>query len=491
MSRRAQCVVVVGLTILTGCRSMNRAYTGEPVFETVSVDLGQKQGKPLYRAAGFLEGRYVAVPKERVAALKIRLERDGRNEIWQHAALARELGIEQQVVLLWPAGVDDEHPGDGGNWARWENDVADAVRRTQSLGIRVQWNLWNEPDFPLFWRRSGAQWNETWRRAFRVVRELDPAAIITGPDWSGGGDVHSERNRRFLEFCKQHDCVPDYFAWHFPKDVVEEAGYMRRLLKELGIRVKGLMVPEYCLEENLYCGRTAWEIARIERAGIDYACRASWPAGPPPLGGTLADPAKGVPRGVWWAYKRYADITGVLVKTEPGAHIELVAGVDEAKGVALMLLGNKGRATSVSGGTFSGNAAGASNAVGLVNVRVSGLDRMPWLVRDRRARARVERLPDDNGAAVPVPPVVIESDLPVRNGCVEIAIEWENERDAFAVQLSRAGPPSHPPETRGLTLEERRCQSDNVERRLLPRRYRQDGILKACAANLEREKACL
>jgi len=404
--------------------------------ETVQVDLSREDGIPNYCAAGFLHGIKDSVPDEMIRPLKLRLERTGKANTWQQAERLKALGIEQQLIIEgWGWGEDKEHPGDNGRWDRWEALVSNVVTETKARGITVQWDLWNEPDYIYFWRRSPEQFDETWKRAYRVVRKLDPDAIIAGPGWSGEMDVYSARFRQFLEFCKENDVAPDYFCWHFPKDTVAEAKYIRDLLAELQIEVKGLMVAEYCFEENMYCGRTVWEIAQLERANIEYACRASWWS---PLGGILADPKQGTPKGLWWAYKRYADITGTLVHTEPSEHIDLVAGIDDKTETALVLLGNKGSAARASSGTFTDAAKGdlerGADSSGTVTVRLTGLGKAPWLLKDGKLRVFVERLPGGDGA-VESPPVVMESEMGTNGDSLDIMIPWDNERDAFAIQL--------------------------------------------------------
>jgi len=424
------------LLAITGC------MTAEDRHMRVTVDLSSEMGPPKYRASGFLnafsmDGKHPS--DDMVVPLRIQLVRTGNLHTWGQADRMKALGIKQQLIITgWGSGVDKEHPGDNGNWKRWEDLVADWVRKTKARGIRVQWDLWNEPDYEYFWRRSQEQFDEAWKRAYRVIRRLDPEAPIVGPSWSGVTKVGSERFVNFLKFCKRNQVVPDYFTWHFPKDIVKETQYCRKLFRELGLNVKGLMVTEYGRKEEMYSGRIAWLITQIERARLDASCRANWGDGH--LGGVFVDARKGLRKGQWWVYQRYADITGMLVTTEPGRYIDLVAGKDKKRRVVQVLLGNKGSAAVTSDGTFRHSPGsgpdGSGAAVGDVAVRFTGLEKTPWLIAGGRVHVVVERIPENEGKAVTGPVVVTESDVRVRGDSITIGIAWTDERDAFVVRLT-------------------------------------------------------
>ncbi len=69
---------------------------------------------------------------------------------------------------------------DFGRWARFVGDVARANR-----GRSLVWDVWNEPDQPYFWNGTEAQFHETYRVAYQVIRqELGPDAVVAGPSVS-------------------------------------------------------------------------------------------------------------------------------------------------------------------------------------------------------------------------------------------------------------------------------------------------------------------
>ena len=261
------------------------------------------------------------------------------------------------------------------------------------------------------------QFNETWRRAYLKIRQTNPQAVIIGPSWS---NVHPGQPRftAFIRFCQENKVVPDHVCWHFPRDAVKEADECRKLLKAENIQVKGLMVNEYCTPNEQYAGKTAWLIAQIEWAKIDLSCHAIWgDEGKGNLDGILFDPRQAIPKGQWWAYQRYAVLSGRLVSTTPSAKIDLVASRDEQGRIAHVLLGNKGRLE------------------GDVTVSFRGLNKAAYLREDDRIHVIVEQIPEANGGAVTAVQTVVDARLPIRDNAIDVVIPWTSDRDAFAVRL--------------------------------------------------------
>ena len=388
--------------------------------ETVTVDLAADGGEILHRASGFLHGfsNDGQLPPDRmIVPLKARLHRTRPGTTWAQAERMKNLGIQQQVVMSDGWGYGKGHPGDDGQWAKWEAFVVLVVQEAQTRGLKPQWDIWNEPDHGFFWKRSPEQFNETWRRAYLKIRQTDPQSVIVGPSWS---NVHPGQSRfaAFIRFCKDNKVVPDYICWHFPRDVVKEADDCRRLLKTENIQVKGLMVNEYCLADEQYAGKTAWLIAQIERAKLDLSSHAIWgDEGTGNLDGILFDARRAIPKGQWWAYNRYAELSGRLVSTTPSTKIDLVASRDEHAKLLQVLLGNKG------------------GLQGDVKLHFQGLDNVAYLREGNQVRVVIERIPENKGGAVTAVQTVIDARQPIRDNSLDVTIPWASDRDAFAVRL--------------------------------------------------------
>lgn len=397
---------------------------GDTRREGVGVDLAVDAGEPRWRAAGFLHGfaglhDLPDLVRERAAPLKVRAVRAQASACWQMAPVCGELGIRQIAMIScdWGFGVYHPHPGDGGEWKAWEMLIDKVVQERREAGAPVIWDIWNEPDYAHYWRRSPEQFLAAWRRAFRQLRRLDPEMPIAGPQWSGEMNIRGELFERFLRYAAEEDVLPDYFDWHFPKDIVQEAEFCRQLFARLGIRFQGLFASEYCDEHQFHCGRMAFEIAQVERAGIDQAILASWRV---PFGGLFSDLQAGTPRGAWWVYRRYAQMSGRLAGTTPSQHVELVASADPAARCVRILLGHRG---------------GPGVTVAL---RVEGLQAAPWLAPEQRLRARVERIPQAGAAPVPAPLAVAATVQAAGDDALQITFPWQSDQDAYAVSLGNA-----------------------------------------------------
>ena len=88
-------------------------------------------------------------------------------------------------------------PGTNGNWAQWEDCVRGAANRLvneEKTDVRI--GIWNDPDMRYSWAASDEQFFETFERAYKVIKEVIPDAVV-GPSstWgpvSDGGRAHGD-----------------------------------------------------------------------------------------------------------------------------------------------------------------------------------------------------------------------------------------------------------------------------------------------------------
>jgi hypothetical protein len=203
--------------------------------------------------------------------------------------------------------------------------------RASPMPIR-RWQIWNEPNFVLFWRPrpSPRGYARLLRISSRAIREEDPgAAIVTAGiapveagmrPWGFLRKMYEVRGvRRDFDFVGLHPYAP-HVGWvadqiRFIRDVMEEAGDGRKplLLTEIGVASagtypnafnKGLGGQASYLRQAfrlLLSKRRAWHIA-----GVDWF---TW------QDGLEADPhcvfceygglfdAAGTPKPAWWAFR--------------------------------------------------------------------------------------------------------------------------------------------------------------------------------------------
>ena len=351
----------------------------------VTVDAGEERGDVTGRASGLLLSMTVdRPPDELVAPLKFRCFRGRLNDRQLLAKgyfdRLKRLGVGHvQAVTVFPAPL----PGEGGDWSRWERYVRSGVRKARDMGMKLEWDVWNEPNGPHFWPGDRARFFEAWKRAVKAIREEDPEAVVVGPstsrlDWEYMGP--------FLKYAKENDVLPDVLSWHELRDgtlipaLVAEA---RKFLADNGMEVRRISINEIIPRARQFSpGVAVVYFANLEAAGVDGACHSCWPEGPERLSTNCERPMldglvsiDGEKRAAWWAYKGYADLAGKLVAAtcdgDMAKRVAAMAARDDAAHVLRVLVGN-----------------GSDSRGYAVRVAVTGAEK----VRADRVRVVVERI---------------------------------------------------------------------------------------------------
>lgn len=437
-----------------------RAAAADPI----TVDLSDAVGTPEYRATGFLHGLNqdgTMPPDDLLVPLKPQLFRGGGSTLpgggwskggrsgyqvrWQnvldrfHRVTTPPLHAEYAIVLadLWGAnGVDikptDPYPGDDGDWNNYETFIRQLMADYQAAGMQpdqVQFEIWNEPDYnDVYWPRPKTQYEEMWQHGVRLIRSIDPQARIEGPTFTRITVTESSWHMDdFLDMTTATDTNPDILSWHdlIPgRDPVNQAALARQLLSERGLTAQ-LEINEYPAGNGLDPGYNSWYVARLERAGIDYAALAIF--GPccmyPQLDGLLISHGSDLVRADrWWVYQRYASITGRLVKTLPTATVDAVAGFNSDIGQARILLGN---------------ARGDGTDLGTVPIMVTGIDAAKQVLDEHgRVPTRIERIP--NTGELSGPEVIKDLALSVRPGDpLTVNLDWTDSNAGYVITLGR------------------------------------------------------
>src|SRR5262249_15031938 len=139
---------------------------------------------------------------------------------------AAALGARVQADLTNAARFKGDWPGDGDQWAEWQNAIAAIVRRALDQHCQIEWDIWNEPDQKTSWKATRDQFFEHWVRTVRTIREIDPQAVIVGPSIS---DYNKGWLDAFLKFAKDYDTLPDVLSWHESNVKTEIPGHVSGL----------------------------------------------------------------------------------------------------------------------------------------------------------------------------------------------------------------------------------------------------------------------
>lgn len=289
----------------------------------------------------------------------------------------RSFGIESPQVMLaalWcgPGNhfntlKDGDWPGDDGNWSKWEYFIKQVALTAPQ---EVVFDIWNEPDGQYFWNRSREQYFASWHVAVRVLRQWRPGAHIVGPSIStfNLGFVHD-----LLLQARDQNTVPDIVSWHWysfsGREIPFHVAQVRSLILDLGLQasVRGISINEIVPAEfNFNPAVHVAYFANLERAAVDSAMHACWPEptegqqcsmnigdncgewsklpspegvhGRSTLDGLLTCDGLQLPRGVWWAYKAYGRLEGVLLECNATTEIDAVVAIADNSTLLTMLI---------------------------------------------------------------------------------------------------------------------------------------------------------
>jgi hypothetical protein len=332
----------------------------------------------------------------------------------------------------------------GANWygrrppwadlARWAGFVRGVARAYR--GRPLVWDVWNEPDQPYFWNGTEAQFHETYRVAYEVIRqELGAQAVIAGPSVSG---FRWSWLVGLLDYCRQADCEVNALSWH------ELAGggavraipdHLRRARRALvrnpalvAVGLRELHVNESVGRgDALFPGEQLAYLALLERGRADAAARACWPdpsGADNCLGHTLdglLDSRSSRPRGDWWTtawYARGVPSRVAASSTSPDV-IALAAARSPTAHHAEILLGEYGdRPQPVT-----------------VRVAMRGLRALRFLRGSRRVALAAFRIVNAGEAPVSPAPLPVRS-LPVTRGAAEATVRV-GPHEVVLLRLSR------------------------------------------------------
>jgi xylan 1,4-beta-xylosidase len=79
-------------------------------------------------------------------------------------------------------------------------------------GIRY-WEIWNEPDFRVFWTGSPQLYYALYDKTTRAIKAADEKALVGGPTISKPLDAGAYREG-FLDYVKANRLPLDFFSWH-------------------------------------------------------------------------------------------------------------------------------------------------------------------------------------------------------------------------------------------------------------------------------------
>jgi hypothetical protein len=310
------------------------------------------------------------------------------------------------------------------NMTDFSSKIATTISRKKAANLTniYAYEIWNEPD--ISWGNDKPMsFNEFWRQAYAVFRQLDPTVKIAGPS---PAVFNSNNMSTFLSFCKANNCLPDIIVWHEGEWVSNNVQAYRKLEQQLGIGPLPISINEYCgygqLKDEGKPGTMGPLIAQLERSGVETASITWWDTPHPGrLGSLLATDTER--NGGWFFYKWYGDMTGNMIGVTSslpvnGKNLDGFANLDAAARNASVIL------------------AGAND--GNVNVVVKGFNAASFL--GKTVHAVVERTPFvDRSTVVNSTVTLSTADVAVSNDQITVAISNTNANDGYRVSLTAVG----------------------------------------------------
>jgi xylan 1,4-beta-xylosidase len=328
---------------------------------TVSADFGTREHPQL--KVGFLHNLSPASPTDDLL-LPLHPTAWRSNDASAPVDRVRALGASHTIVLSdhWSYPAHNWRPH-GPPWTQLDRYAAWVRQFAQHYKGRgpFYWDMWNEPDFQIFWDGTREQFFETFAVAERVLRdELGADARIVGPstttwrlNWIEG----------LAEFCLDRGCRFDAVSWHdLPDDLrslprlSERVESTRELLSQP--RYRPLGVREFHVNEimghhiQFMPGAAVGYFSELEGARADVAIKSCWPDSSGRVnceGQTLdglLDWDTGQPRSLWYTWRAYADGRSSRVRASSrDARIAVLASRRSRRpGEAQLLVGNIGSA---------------------------------------------------------------------------------------------------------------------------------------------------
>jgi hypothetical protein len=337
---------------------------------------------------------------------------------------------QYQVILSDVYGADGSQPSnatypcDNGNCSNWVAFIDSVVGALQASGLKLAYDIWNEPDISAFWTRGvdSTQYFQMWDTAYREIRRVAPGALIVGPSTALNPSQNSGEWQTWLAHTKSAGTLPDEISNHNEADgddPVTVAQEIDSALASNGISPIPLSSNEFLPQNQQTAGQNAWYLARFAQSGYANAVRGNWNCCETPnlTGALVQSGGTWQPTGQWFTFRTYADMTGSLVSTSGETGTTAIAATEDSSAKrAVAILGDENGYTGAASVTFT------------------GLSSVPWLASNGAVNVTVDRIPDQSPLGSPQ--VVFSQNMSTSSGSLTVPFTFQASHDAFAIYLT-------------------------------------------------------
>ncbi|KAK7967168.1 uncharacterized protein PG986_001445 [Apiospora aurea] len=167
-------------------------------------------------------------------------------------------------------------PGDNGNWQPYEAFVKALMEDLASNNALegLVWDIWNEPDIEVFWKRDTQRWIDLYIRTHKILRADSRFANvpITGPSLAWRPMSSNKWWTSWLQAIADAGTVPDQYSYHLEGDLNAQDNdpqytnqSLGALLRQHGLPERQVSINEYAAFNEMIPSGYAWWISRLER----------------------------------------------------------------------------------------------------------------------------------------------------------------------------------------------------------------------------------
>lgn len=408
-----------------------------PVKANVKIDFAQQQTE-LSSMSGILHGMSLTQPPDStIKALAPKLWRMGKPDLYERVT---GFDAQFQLVLSDTWGYPNKSYGwPYENYQRWESHVRKLAQENKNK--EMMWDVWNEPNLKKpFWQGTKEQLFETYKRAYKVLREELGSEVAIG----GLSLTHYDRDyiTAFLEYCKANKLEVNFLSWHELNDneiasiddrLIDARNSLQKNPAYRTLKIKKIYVNEVVGSSAQYRpGEIIAYLYYLEKGKADGAVKSCWDTlakdkvnncSNNTLDGMLAlNTFK--PRAAWWAYKVYADGFRSRVQSQSDNPLVVALGSrSNPDGKAQVILGYFGQKHSPP----------TTN----VTVTLKNLQKLGFTRKGQHLHLKLEKIPNTNEQVVQKLLSVKEENISVINGSVKIVIPNFGIHEAYLVTINK------------------------------------------------------
>ena len=406
----------------------------------ISVDFA-KPDTGVKSMSGFLHGLVPTNPPDNlILPLKPQQWRFSETDPVYYERIKKS-GARAHIVLsdFWGyTGLSTNRPWAFEDYPQFESFVRQLARANKSR--ELIWDVWNEPDDPKlpYWKGTFEQFCETYKRAYRVLREeLGPDVMIGGPSFS-----RYDRSllTRFLNYCKANSCEVNFLSWHELDEttitsIPERLDEARRLFvnnrEYADLKIKEIQINEIIGGDVQYSpGAILGYFYYLEKGKADGASKACWEdsRGKSNCDGGALDGLISTdtfqPRAAWWAYKTYAD----------GAASRVISTSTNPKVVALgSSQSDSANKAQVLIGFFKESFKEPAKVNVLVNL--NNLNNLQFVTNSQSVRIKIEKIPDAGEKAVKNLDFISERNFSLSNNSLKITLNDVAVNEVYLITI--------------------------------------------------------